>query len=269
MLQEANLNGKSLAQTMVDNGFVDEAVSIRSSPMRFTPISSRSAKTGDSRRTIVRTDSRRSGAAASRACRSARANTASTSRWSIPSICARRKICALRSARTSMWWSRRPSRSKSGSNATTAATTPAWRKSSSSSAKSAICSRSAAMRQRRRCGSGSECHADHPLRRLDPVPGDPGSRERHSLRAVRARIQNPLPRGRRALRNGAAAAAPGLARHFARQGDGEHEHRRAPPAAGWPHPEEHRRPHDRHACLDFADAVRRERRACACSIARP
>ena len=125
---------------------------------------------------------------------------------------------------------------------TTAPTPRAWRKSSSSSAKPAISSRSrgddAAARGR---GSRGQRHAHHSLRRSDPLPGDPGSRERHPLRAVRARIQNPLPRGRRALRNGAAAAASRAARHLARQSDGEPEHRRAPPAAGWPHSEERRR----------------------------
>ena len=74
-------------------------------------------------------------------------------------------------------------------------------------------------------------------------------------------VQDPLPGGRRALRNGAAAAPSRAARHLAREGDGEPEHRRAPPAAGRPHPEEHRGPRGGSARFHAADAVRRERRA--------
>ena len=124
--------------------------------------------------------------------------------------------------------------------------------------------RADAIAGRRRCDwsrSGSERYADHSLCRSDSVSGDPGPRQRHPFRAIRKRIQNPLSRRRRALRNGAAAAASGTAGHFARESDGEHEHRRAPAAAGWPHPKEYRRPQRRHARLDFADAIRRERRA--------
>ena len=68
----------------------------------------------------------------------------------------------------------------------------------------------------RECRSRSERHADHSLRRSDPVPGDPGPGERHSFRAVRGRVQNPLPRRRRALRNGAAAAPSRAAGYLAR-----------------------------------------------------
>ena len=106
-----------------------------------------------------------------------------------------------------------------------------------------------------------ERRADHPVRGPDPLPGDPGPRERHPFRAVRVRVQDPLPRGRRALRDGPAAAAPRAAGHLARQGHGEPQHRRAPPAAGRAHPAQHRRPRGGPARLHAADPVRRERRA--------
>ncbi len=64
---------------------------------------------------------------------------------------------------------------------------------------------------------------------------------------------------RRALRDGAAAAPPGLRHHHAHQGDGRPGHRRAPPAAGRPHPAERRRPPRRPARQRAADHVRRER----------
>ena len=50
--------------------------------------------------------------------------------------------------------------------------------------------------------------------------GDQGPRQRLALRAVRERVQDPHPRRRRALRDGAAAAAPGLRHHHAHQGHG-------------------------------------------------
>ena len=49
------------------------------------------------------------------------------------------------------------------------------------------------------------------------------------------RVPHPLPRGRRAVRDVAAAQAPGAAGDLAHQGHGEPEHLRAPPAAGRPH----------------------------------
>jgi len=47
--------------------------------------------------------------------------------------------------------------------------------------------------------------ADCPVREPGIVPGGAGPGERHSLRAVRDRVQDSLPRGRRALRDVAAA----------------------------------------------------------------
>ena len=66
--------------------------------------------------------------------------------------------------------------------------------------------------------------------------GDQGPRQRLALRAVRERVQDPHPGRRRALRDGAAAAAPGLRHHHPHQGHGQPGHRRAAPAAGRPHP---------------------------------
>ena len=54
-----------------------------------------------------------------------------------------------------------------------------------------------------------------------------------------------------------APCAPG---YLAGQGDGKHEHRRAPPAARRSHPEKYRRPRGRSARFDVADAVWRKRR---------
>ena len=68
------------------------------------------------------------------------------------------------------------------------------------------------------------------------------ARQRLALRAVRERVQDPHPLRRRAVRDGAAAAAPGLRHHHADQGHGRSGHRRAPLAAGRPHPLDRRRP---------------------------
>ena len=93
----------------------------------------------------------------------------------------------------------------------------------------------AADRRHGRPGKPGQRDAHHPLRQSGPLPGRPGPRQRHSFRAVRRRIQNPLPRGRRALRNVAAAQAPGPAGHFPHQGHVQPEHLRTPPAAGRTH----------------------------------
>ncbi len=56
--------------------------------------------------------------------------------------------------------------------------------------------------------------------------------------------------------------------HLAHQDHGEAQHRRAPPAAGRPHPARGARPGDRLPRLDDADAPRREAWCCASSTAR-
>ncbi len=61
------------------------------------------------------------------------------------------------------------------------------------------------------------------------------ARQRYPHRAVRERISRPLPRGWRALQSGTAAARVEGRHHFAPEADGQAEHRRAAPAAGWPH----------------------------------
>ena len=61
-------------------------------------------------------------------------------------------------------------------------------------------------------GGPGQRRADRPVCEPGPLPGGAGPRERHPLRAVRRRIQHPLPRGRRAVRNVAAAQAPGACR---------------------------------------------------------
>jgi hypothetical protein len=67
------------------------------------------------------------------------------------------------------------------------------------------------------------------------VPGRPGPCQRHSLRTVRDRVQNPLPGGRRPLRNAAAPQTPGFAGGFPHQSHGQPEHLGAPPASGRAH----------------------------------
>src|SRR5207237_1630508 len=116
-------------------------------------------------------------------------------------------------------------------------------------------------RWRDRSRSRSHRHPHHSLLRFDLVSGDSGPGQRHSFRAVRKRIQNPLSCRWRALRNGPAAATPSTAGNLARESDGEHEHRRAPIATGWSHPKKHRRPQRGSPRLDFAHAIRRERRS--------
>ena len=100
-----------------------------------------------------------------------------------------------------------------------------------------------------RQGAGEERH-DRPDQRRGPgrqrpgaqaaehgaVAGDQGPRQRLALRALRERVQDPHPRRRRAVRDGAAAAAPGLRHHHPHQGHGQPGHRRAAAAAGRPHP---------------------------------
>ena len=90
--------------------------------------------------------------------------------------------------------------------------------------------------------------------------GHQGPRQRLALRAVRRRIQDPHQGRRRAVRNGAAAAAPGVCHHHPHQGHGESRHRRAPPAARRPHRADRRRPSGRSARQRAADHVRRKRR---------
>jgi hypothetical protein len=50
-----------------------------------------------------------------------------------------------------------------------------------------------------------QLRSHHPLRRPRALPGHQGARLRHPLRTVRERVQDPLPRRWRALRNGPAA----------------------------------------------------------------
>ena len=61
-------------------------------------------------------------------------------------------------------------------------------------------------------------------------------------------------------------ALPG---HLARQGHGEHEHRRAPPAAGRPHPEKYRRPRRSICASRRCPRSSANASCCACSTARP
>ena len=84
-----------------------------------------------------------------------------------------------------------------------------------------------------------------------------GARLRHPHRAVREPARRPLPDRRRAAR-GRVAAAPLLRRgDLARQDHGEPRHRRAPAAAGRPHPAARAGQGDRPARLDGADDARR------------
>ncbi len=86
------------------------------------------------------------------------------------------------------------------------------------------------------------------------------ARQRHPHRAVREGVPHPLPRGRRALQPGAAAARIEGRHHLAREADGEAEHRRAPPAAGRAHQDQDAGPRGGPARLDAAHALRRKRR---------
>src|SRR5437762_940753 len=57
-----------------------------------------------------------------------------------------------------------------------------------------------------------------------------------------------------------AAPPSRVAGHLPRQSDGEHEHRRAASAPGWPHSKKYRRSACRSSRFDFADSIWRERR---------
>ena len=102
----------------------------------------------------------------------------------------------------------------------------------------------------------------------DAAAGDQRSRQRHSLRAVRRRVPHSHQGRRRAVRNGAAAAAPGLRDHDAHQGDGEPRHRRTPPAARRPHRADRRRSPGRLARVACCRRCSARASSCGCSIAR-
>ena len=89
---------------------------------------------------------------------------------------------------------------------------------------------------------GAGMDADESLKgdQHDPLPGRRGPRGRHPHRAVREGLQDPLPRGRRALRGEGAGRLHGPRHHLARQDHGEPQHRRAPHPPGRPH-RDHRR----------------------------
>ncbi len=91
------------------------------------------------------------------------------------------------------------------------------------------------------------------------VAGDQGPRQRLALRALRERVQDSHPCRRGALRDGAAAAAPGLRHHHPHQGHGRPGHRRAAAAPGRPHPPGRGRPSGRPPRQRPAHHVRRER----------
>ena len=98
--------------------------------------------------------------------------------------------------------------------------------------------------------------------------GDPAREPRHHQRARHARLRHPrravresprgaLPRRRRAARRRVAAQAPRRRRDLAHQDHGQPRHRRAPPAAGRPHPPARAGQGDRPARVDGADDARR------------
>ena len=111
-------------------------------------------------------------------------------------------------------------------------------------------------RPRGRRGDG-ELGARHQAAPVHPVPGDPRPRVRHPPRAVRRRLQDPLPRGRRAVRARGPARAPRPRAHQPREGHGGPRHRRDAHAAGRAHRDRHRRPLGRPARQHAADDVRR------------
>ena len=92
-----------------------------------------------------------------------------------------------------------------------------------------------------------------------PAAGDQGPRQRHPFRAVRGRVPHPHQGRRRAVRDGASAAASGLCHHHADQGDGQPGHCRAASAPGRPHRAFRGRTPGRHAGQRAAHDVRRER----------
>ena len=71
------------------------------------------------------------------------------------------------------------------------------------------------------------------------------------------RLARALPRRRRAARRRVAAQAPRRRRDLAHQDHGQPRHRRAPPAAGRPHPPARAGQGDRPARVDRADDARR------------
>ena len=101
--------------------------------------------------------------------------------------------------------------------------------------------------------------AGDPAGERDDRAGGGEARQRHPHRAVREGVPHPLPRGRRAVQPGAAAARAEGRHHLAREADGQAEHRRAPAAAGRPHQDQDAGARGRPARLDAADAVRRKR----------
>ena len=98
--------------------------------------------------------------------------------------------------------------------------------------------------------------------------GDQGQGVGHPLRAVRGRVQDAVPGGRRALRAGPAAAPPGPGDLQPHQGHVEPRHRRAPAAAGRPDPARPRRQRGRHPGLDLADACSARAWSCGSSTGR-
>ena len=79
----------------------------------------------------------------------------------------------------------------------------------------------------------------------------------YSPRTLREGIQDPLPGGRRALRDDASPDSAGQSRDLEGQGDGKSRYRRDPPTPGWQDRTQHLRTSGRPSCLHLADDVRR------------
>ena len=102
-----------------------------------------------------------------------------------------------------------------------------------------------------------------------PPRGGQGERLRHPHRALRRPPRRPLPHRRRPARHARRRPQRCTPRSSQpHQDHGQARHRREAPAAGRPHHAARRRPRDRPPRLDHPAALRRERRACACSTTR-
>ena len=118
--------------------------------------------------------------------------------------------------------------------------------------------RRARVRRRRPAAEGPRVRgAGHPARVAAHHQRARHARVRHPRRAVREPADRALPHRRRAARGRVAAAAPVGRGDLAHQDHGEPRHRRAPPAAGRPHPAARPGQGDRPARLHRADDARR------------
>ncbi len=113
-----------------------------------------------------------------------------------------------------------------------------------------------------------ERSARHPAGERHDRAGDREARQRHPHRAVRQGIPHPLPRGRRALQSGAAAARTQGRHHFAPEADGEAQYRRTPASAGRPHQDPHSRAAKSICAFPRCPRFSAKASSCVCSTGR-